>query len=65
MSATAMQNVGDKSYEEVRKGWQAAHVRPLWESTVAHCANEGGPKPHLWQWAQLRGFGLTLAPLER
>ena len=51
-----MQNVGGKSYEDVRKGWHAAHVRPLWESTVAHRPNEGGPKPHLWQWSQLRGF---------
>src|SRR5262249_4429550 len=58
MSATmpTMQSVGEKSYEDVRKGWHDAHVRPLWESTVAHRANEGGPKAHLWQWAQLRGF---------
>src|SRR3954468_19467815 len=52
----AMQSVGYKSYEEVRKAWDAAHVRPLWESLVAHKANEGGPKAHLWQWSQLRGF---------
>jgi len=56
MSATAMQSAGDKSYEEVCKVWHAAHVRPLWESTVAHRANEGGPKAHLWPWSQLRGF---------
>jgi len=55
-NSPAMQSVGDKSYEEVRRGWNAAHVRPLWESTVAHRANEGGPKAHLWQWSQLRGF---------
>ena len=56
MSAPTMQSVGDKSYEDVRQRWHAAHVRPLWESTVAHRPNEGGPKPHLWQWSQLRGF---------
>src|SRR4051794_15011423 len=59
MSATntpAMMGAGDKSYEEVRKGWHAAHVRPLWENPIAHKAADGGPKAHLWQWGQLRGF---------
>jgi gentisate 1,2-dioxygenase len=57
MSATEpMHGVGDKSYEEVRQGWRAANVRPLWESTVAHKGPDGGPPAHLWQWQQLRGF---------
>ncbi|MEA2905452.1 MAG: gentisate 1,2-dioxygenase [Alphaproteobacteria bacterium] len=60
MSATdtrpAMTAAGDKPYEEVRKAWHAAHIRPLWESQVAHRARDGGPKPHLWQWRQLRSF---------
>ena len=42
-----MPGTGNKSYEELRQGWHAAHVRPLWESTVAHKANKGGPKAHL------------------
>jgi gentisate 1,2-dioxygenase len=52
----AMTGAGDKSYEEVRDAWRAAHVRPLWESPVAHKSRDGGPKPHLWQWRQLRSF---------
>src|SRR5215468_10398962 len=59
MSATdtpTMNAAGDKSYEEVRKAWRDAHVRPLWESPVAHKSRDGGPKPHLWQWPQLRSF---------
>ena len=59
MSATdtpTMMAAGDKSYEEVRKAWHAAHVRPLWENPVAHKSRDGGPKPHLWQWRQLRPF---------
>ena len=31
MSATeTLQTAGDKAYEEVRKAWHAANVRPLW-----------------------------------
>src|SRR5438552_15595253 len=45
---------GDRSYEEVRKGWQAANIRPLWESTVAHRSRDGGPRAHLWKWDVLR-----------
>src|SRR2546425_4587196 len=44
----------EKPYEEVRKAWHAAHVRPLWESPVAHRSRAGGPRAHLWQW---RGVG--------
>ncbi len=45
MSATdAPQAAGDKSYEEVRKAWHAAHIRPLWENPVAHKVRDGGPK---------------------
>jgi gentisate 1,2-dioxygenase len=51
-----MMAVGDKSYEQVRSAWRAAHVRPLWESPVAHKSRDGGPKAHLWQWRQLRSF---------
>ena len=39
MSATdtrAVPSAGDKSYEEVRKAWHAANVRPLWENPLAH-----------------------------
>jgi gentisate 1,2-dioxygenase len=59
MSATntpTMMGAGDKSYDEVRKGWHAAHVRPLWENPIAHKAADSGPKAHLWQWRQMRGF---------
>ena len=45
MSATAP---GDKSYDEIRAGWKANHIRPLWENPVAHKARDGGPRPHLW-----------------
>jgi gentisate 1,2-dioxygenase len=44
----------EKPYEEVRKAWHAAHVRPLWESPVAHKSRAGGPKAHLWPWRVLR-----------
>src|SRR5438132_12053209 len=44
----------EKPYEEVRKAWHAAHVRPLWASPVAHRSRAGGPKAHLWQWRVLR-----------
>jgi gentisate 1,2-dioxygenase len=54
MSTTITPN--GKPYEEVRKAWHAAHVRPLWESVVAHKARDAGPKPHLWKWSLLRGF---------
>ena len=53
MSATntpTMMGAGDKSYDEVRKGWHAAHVRPLWENPIAHKTRDGGPRPHLWKW---------------
>ena len=55
MSTTITPN-GRQPYEEVRKAWHAAHVRPLWESVVAHKARDAGPKPHLWKWSLLRGF---------
>jgi len=44
----------EKSYEEVRKAWEQANLRPLWESVLAHKVREGGPKPHLWPWRVLR-----------
>jgi gentisate 1,2-dioxygenase len=44
----------DKSYDEVRTAWKAAHIQPLWENPVAHKVREGGPKPHLWQWQVVR-----------
>src|SRR5438552_8451225 len=43
-----------KPYEDVRKAWHAANLRPLWESAVAHKVREGGPKPHLWPWQVVR-----------
>ena len=44
----------DKSYEEVRKAWHAANVRPLWENPLAHKLPGGGPKGHHWKWQVLR-----------
>jgi gentisate 1,2-dioxygenase len=44
----------NRSYEEIRKAWQAAKLRPLWESTAAHKVREGGPAPNHWQWKQIR-----------
>ena len=44
----------DKPYEEVRKAWHAANVRPLWENPLAHKLAGGGPKAHLWKWQVLR-----------
>src|SRR5690349_20632381 len=49
-----MASVDGRPYEEVRKGWQAANLQPLWENVLAHKAREGGPKPHLWSWRVLR-----------
>jgi gentisate 1,2-dioxygenase len=43
-----------KPYDEVRKAWHEAHLRPLWESAIAHKVREGGPAPHLWRWRQVR-----------
>jgi gentisate 1,2-dioxygenase len=53
-SNTPMMSSGDKSYEEIRAGWHAAHIRPLWENPVAHKARDGGPRPHLWKWSVLQ-----------
>src|SRR4051794_13391131 len=39
----------DKPYEEVRKAWHAANVRPLWENPLAHKLAGRGPKAHLWK----------------
>jgi gentisate 1,2-dioxygenase len=44
----------DKSYDEVRKAWQAANIRPLWENPLAHKMPGGGPKANLWKWQVLR-----------
>ena len=54
MSVTERPRWRDKPYDEVRKAWAAANLRPLWESAVAHKVREGGPKPHLWPWQVLR-----------
>ncbi len=47
-------SAGDCSYEDIRKAWQAAKLHPLWESSVAHKAREGGPAPCHWQWKRIR-----------
>jgi len=44
----------ERSYEEVRKAWHAANMRPLWESPLAHKVREGGPEPTLWKWEVMR-----------
>src|SRR5262245_47284462 len=44
----------DKSYEDVKKAWQANHIRPLWENVLAHKSRDSGPRPHLWKWDVLR-----------
>ena len=54
MSATTTPTTGDKSYEEIRAAWRAAHIRPLWENPIAHKSRDGGPRPHLWKWNVLR-----------
>src|SRR5437660_2431573 len=51
---SAQNPAGDKPYDEVRAGWKANHIRPLWENPVAHKAREGGPRPHLWPWSVVR-----------
>jgi gentisate 1,2-dioxygenase len=45
---------GDRSYDQIRAGWKANHIRPLWENPVAHKARDGGPRPHLWPWSVVR-----------
>jgi gentisate 1,2-dioxygenase len=42
------------SYEEIRKGWQAAHVHPLWEDTGAHNTQKLTERAHLWKWSLMR-----------
>lgn len=49
--------IGDRSYAEIRKAWQAAKLHPLWEIAVAHklrgspdellpnCTQNQAPKP--------------------
>jgi gentisate 1,2-dioxygenase len=57
MSGTDMPlttSAGDRSYEEIRKAWQAAKLRPLWESVAAHKVRDGGPAPTHWQWKTIR-----------
>src|SRR5262245_3984950 len=54
MSAIDARKAPDKPYDDVRKAWHAANLRPLWESAVAHKVREGGPKPHLWPWQVVR-----------
>ncbi|MGH6672251.1 MAG: cupin domain-containing protein [Xanthobacteraceae bacterium] len=43
-----------RSYDNVRAAWRAANLLPLWESTSAHRAREGGPAPSHWRWKQIR-----------
>jgi gentisate 1,2-dioxygenase len=50
----AMMPSGEKSYEEVRKAWRDVDLEPLWENRLAHSEREGGPKPHLWSWREIR-----------
>jgi gentisate 1,2-dioxygenase len=45
---------GDRSYDDIRKAWQAAKLQPLWESAVAHKSRDGGPAPNHWKWKQIR-----------
>ncbi len=52
--APVMKAAGEKSYEEVRKAWHAANVKPLWENPLAHKLRDGGPKAHHWKWSVLR-----------
>ena len=47
-------SVGDRSYAEIRKAWQAAKLHPLWESAIAHKLRDGGPAPNHWQWKRIR-----------
>src|SRR5438067_153485 len=51
---TKFATAGGRPYEEVRKAWHAAHVKPLWENPLSHKVRDGGPKPHLWKWQVLR-----------
>ena len=55
MSATDNRPSG-QPYEDVRKAWHAANVRPLWENVLAHKVREGGPKPNHWPWRLMRSF---------
>ena len=43
-----------RSYDDIRKSWHAANLRPLWESMAAHRVREGGPAPTHWKWKQIR-----------
>src|SRR5580700_3277079 len=54
MSVAKLQPAGSESPSEaMRAAWRDAHVRPLWESPIAHTVRAGGPKPHLWPWRVL------------
>lgn len=45
---------GGRPYDEISKDWQAANLKPLWESVMAHKVREGGPAPHHWKWKVIR-----------
>jgi len=43
-----------RSYEDIRRAWQEANLKPLWESAVAHKSRDGELAPHHWRWKQIR-----------
>jgi len=51
---TMKSNPSGRSYDDIRKSWHAANLRPLWENAVAHKVRDGGPAPNHWQWQKIR-----------
>jgi gentisate 1,2-dioxygenase len=45
---------GHRSYDDIRRTWQAANLQPLWENAAAHRDRDGGAAPLHWQWKEIR-----------
>ena len=46
--------LNSEAYIKARQAWTRANVSPLWESNVAHKADDDGTeKPYIWRWSEM------------